>query len=147
VSGQLHAPAALPRYRLDRRLCWPQIRSESCEDEKKSCPYRDSKSGRPAPHTNPFLFSADIFLSHSRPDFKENWQQCSAPPVLSSALRLRIFKTTDTHTHTHTVVISGFPRLGTLWDLHRNENKTKWTRASTSYSHTESFVRIILSCC
>jgi hypothetical protein len=39
VSGQLHAPAALPpgkapRYSLDRRLGGPQSRFERCEGDK-----------------------------------------------------------------------------------------------------------------
>jgi hypothetical protein len=39
VSGQLHAPAALPpgkepRYALDRRLDGPQSRSGRCGEEK-----------------------------------------------------------------------------------------------------------------
>jgi hypothetical protein len=53
VSGQLHAPAALPlerasplRYLLDRRLDGTQSRSEH-GDEKNTFPYWESKPGRP----------------------------------------------------------------------------------------------------
>jgi hypothetical protein len=42
VSGQIHAPAALPpgkypRYTLDRRLGGPQSRSGHSGGEEKSC--------------------------------------------------------------------------------------------------------------
>jgi hypothetical protein len=43
VSGQFHAPAALPQgkspwYLLDRRLCGPQIRSGRGGEKKNSQP-------------------------------------------------------------------------------------------------------------
>jgi hypothetical protein len=45
VSGQLHAPAALPpeempRYQLDRRLGEPQSPSGRCGEEKSLAPVR-----------------------------------------------------------------------------------------------------------
>jgi hypothetical protein len=49
VSGQLHAPAALPpgkdpRYTLDRRLGGPQSRSGCCGEEKHLAPARNPTS-------------------------------------------------------------------------------------------------------
>jgi hypothetical protein len=48
VSNQLHDPAALPRYPLDRNLGGPQ-RRYGRSGEKKSLPCPESNSGRPSP--------------------------------------------------------------------------------------------------
>jgi hypothetical protein len=53
VSGQLHAPAALPprkepQYPLDRKLGGPQSRPGRDGEEKISCLFRESNPGRPA---------------------------------------------------------------------------------------------------
>jgi hypothetical protein len=59
VSGDLHAPAALPPrkspwYPLDRRLRGPQSRSGRCEEEKNLAP---AEAGR---YTDFYLSVADV---------------------------------------------------------------------------------------
>lgn len=48
LSGQLTAPAALPRYPFYRKLNGSQSCSGRSGQEKNTCPYRESNFGRPA---------------------------------------------------------------------------------------------------